>query len=189
MARWQPDARGRLEQAALELYLESGFDQTTVAEIATRAGLTERTFYRYFSDKREVLFSGAAMLQELLVASVSDAPAGLAPIDVVAHALDAAGQLLGTRPAWSRQRQEVIMANPELQERELIKMAALAGAIAEGLRARGVGEPTASLTAESGIAVFKVAFGQWVSGASATDLTDAMRDAFDVLREVTAGRG
>ena len=74
MGRWEPNARGRLEQAAMELYLERGFDQTTVAEIAERAGLTERTFFRHFADKREVLFAGAGALQELLVSAVAGAP-------------------------------------------------------------------------------------------------------------------
>ena len=91
MGRWEPNARGRLEQAALELYGERGFEQTTVAEIAKRAGLTERTFFRHFADKREVLFWGAGALQELLVSTVADAPDSAAPIDAVAAALEAAG--------------------------------------------------------------------------------------------------
>ncbi len=87
MSRWEPNARGRLEQAALELYVERGFEQTTVAEIAERAGLTERTFFRHFADKREVLFAGAGTLRELLVSAVAGAPASAAPIEAVAAAL------------------------------------------------------------------------------------------------------
>src|ERR1035441_631438 len=87
MGRWEPNARGRLEQAALELYVERGFEQTTVAEIAQRAGLKERTFFRHFADKREVLFQGAASLQELLVNAVASTPESSAPIDAVAAAL------------------------------------------------------------------------------------------------------
>ena len=79
MGRWEPDARGRLEQAALALYLERGFENTTVAEIAERAGLTERTFFRYFADKREVLFSGSAIMKGLLVQTAVDAPSSTAP--------------------------------------------------------------------------------------------------------------
>ena len=138
MGRWEPDARGRLEQAALELYGERGFDHTTVAEIAERAGLTERTFFRHFADKREVLFGGAGALQELLVSAVADAPDAAAPIDAVAAALEAAGALLQERRELARQRQAVIAANPELQERELIKLASLAAALADALRRRGV---------------------------------------------------
>ena len=105
MGRWEPDSRGRLEQAALGLYGERGFDNTTVADIAARAGLTERTFFRYFADKREVLFSGAGALQELLVAAVATAPDAAAPIDAVAAALDAAGALFEERRHFARQRQ------------------------------------------------------------------------------------
>src|SRR5215471_3367257 len=91
MGRWEPNARGRLEQAALELYVERGFAQTTVAEIAERAGLTERTFFRHFADKREVLFAGADNLQEFLVSAVAGAPDSVPPIEAVAAALEAAG--------------------------------------------------------------------------------------------------
>ena len=138
MGRWEPDARGRLEQAALALYGERGFDQTTVAEIARRAGLTERTFFRYFADKREVLFWGAGTLQEFLVDAVASAPDSAAPIDAVAAALEAAGGLLAERREGARQRQAVIAANAELQERELIKLASLASALAGALRQRSV---------------------------------------------------
>ena len=136
MPRWEPDSRGRLEQAALELYGERGFEQTTVAEIAKRAGLTERTFFRNFADKREVLFGGAGVLQELLVGAVADTPASTAPIDAVAAGLDAAAALLQERREYARRRHAVITANPGLQERELIKLASLASALADTLRAR-----------------------------------------------------
>src|SRR5438105_15155446 len=130
MARWEPDARGRLERAAMELFLERGYVHTTVAEIAARAGLTERTFFRYFADKREVLFWGAGALRELLVSAVASAPDSASPIDAVAAALEAAGALLQERREFARQRQSVIAANTELQERELIKLASLSAALA-----------------------------------------------------------
>jgi AcrR family transcriptional regulator len=187
MARWEPDSRGRLEQAALALYGERGFENTTVAEIAERAGLTERTFFRYFADKREVLFGGAAILQELLVGAVAGAPSSAAPIEAVAAALAAAGALLQERGEFARQRQTVIAASAELRERELIKLAALAAALAEALRARGVDEPAASLTAEAGIAVFRVAFEQWVEDPTQRDLPQLMRASLDELRALTAG--
>ena len=128
MGRWEPNARGRLEQAALELYVERGYEQTTVAEIAERAGLTERTFFRHFADKREVLFAGAGALQELLVTAVVGAPDAVAPLEAVAAALEAAGALLQERREYSRRRQSVIDANPALQERELIKLGTRLGA-------------------------------------------------------------
>src|SRR5215475_1505185 len=114
MGRWEPNARSRLEQAALTLYVGRGFEQTTVAEIAREAGLTERTFFRYFTDKREVLFSGSAALQELLVTGVAGSPDAAAPIEAVAGALEAAGALLQQRREHARRRQSVIAANPEL---------------------------------------------------------------------------
>ena len=140
MSRWEPNARGRLEQAALELYCERGFEQTTVAEIAERAGLTERTFFRHFADKREVLFAGGVTLQELLVSAVAGAPESVPPIEAVAAALAAAGALLQERREYARQRQAVIAANASLQERELIKLAALAAALPT--RCAGVVSPT-----------------------------------------------
>jgi AcrR family transcriptional regulator len=188
MGRWEPNARGRLEQAAMELYLERGFEQTTVAEIAKRAGLTERTFFRHFTDKREVLFWGSATLQEHLVSAVASAPDSAAPIDAIAAAVEVAGVLLQERREAARQRQAIIAANTELQERELIKLASLASALAGALRQRGVGEPAASLTAEAGIAVFKIAFGLWVGGDSEQDLPRLIQESLDELKAVTAGK-
>jgi len=188
MGRWEPNARGRLEQAALELYVERGYEQTTVAEIAERAGLTERTFFRHFADKREVLFAGAGTLQDLLVTAVAGAPDAVAPLEAVAAALEAAGALLQERREYSRRRQSVIDANPALQERELIKLAALASALAGALRRRGVTGPAASLTAEAGIAVFKIAFERWIGGTSQPGLPQLIRESLDELKAVTAGR-
>jgi AcrR family transcriptional regulator len=188
MGRWEPNARGRLEQAALQLYGERGFEQTTVAEIAQRAGLTERTFFRHFADKREVLFAGARSLEELLVTSVAGAPDSAAPIDAVAAGLETAGALLQERREFARQRQSVIAANTELQERELIKLASIASAIADTLRRRGVTEPAASLAAEAGIAAFRIAFERWVNATTKQDLPQLIRESLDELKTVTAGR-
>ncbi len=187
MSRWEPDARGRLEEAALALYGERGFEQATVAQIARRAGLTERTFFRYFADKREVLFWGAGALQEFMVSTVASTPDSAAPIAAIGAALEAAGALLQERRDMARQRQAVITANAELQERELIKLAALAAALAEALRRRGVAEPAASLAAEAGIAVFRIAFERWISQAGQPDLPQLIRDSLEELRAVTAG--
>jgi AcrR family transcriptional regulator len=188
MGRWEPNARGRLERAAMELYIERGFDQTTVAEIAARAGLTERTFFRHFADKREVLFAGAGQLQDFLVSTLASAPDSAAPIDAVAAALEAAGALLQERRDYAGQRQAVIAANVELQERELIKLASLASAMTDTLRQRGVRDPAASLAAEAGIAVFRIAFELWVSENSQADLPQLIRESFDELKAVTAGK-
>ena len=186
MSRWEPNACGRLQQAALELYRERGFDQTTVAEIAARAGLTERTFFRHFADKREVLFWGQSALRELFVRAVAEAPDTAAPIDAVAAALDAVCGLFEGRHQQARRRQAVIAANAGLQERELIKLATLASTTTDALRRRGVPEPAASLTAQAGIAVFKVAFERWIDDAEDRDLSQLMRESLDELKAVTA---
>jgi AcrR family transcriptional regulator len=185
MVRWEPDARGRLAEAAMALYGERGFDDTTVADIAERAGLTERTFFRHFPDKREVLFDGAGTLEERLVTTVAEAPESLAPLEAVGAGLHAIGDLLQQRREFARRRQAIIAASAELRERELIKMASLSAALADTLRRRGVPEPDASLTAEAGIAVFKVAFERWVEEANEQDLPDLMGDSLDHLRAVT----
>ena len=170
----------------MELYVERGFEQTTVAEIAKRAGLTERTFFRHFADKREVLFGGAATLQDLLVSTVTNAPPTLSPIDAALSGLEAVGALLQERRAFARQRQTIIAANAELQERELIKLASLAAALTATLRQRGVGDPAASLTAEVAIAVFKITFERWIGEADQRDLPQLIRTSLDELKDVTA---
>jgi AcrR family transcriptional regulator len=187
MSRWEPNARERLAQAALDLYAERGFEQTTVAEIAKRAGLTERTFFRHFADKREVLFSGGTELQNRMVSGVRGSPPDAAPMDAVAAGLAAGGEVLEERRAFAHKRAGVIAASAELQERELIKLASLATALADALRGRGVAEPTASLTAQAGIAVFHVAFARWVDEANELTLPEVIRESLDALRAVTAG--
>jgi AcrR family transcriptional regulator len=190
MGRWQPDARGRLTRAAIELYAERGFEQVTVAEIAARAGLTERTFFRHFADKREILFDGQDAFRDLFVEAIAAAPEPASPFAAVATGLEAAGNAFDGRRDHARRRQAVIAAHPGLQERELIKLASLAAALAEALRRRGVAEPSASLTAEAGVAVFKVAFAHWVGDHPPGDpptLTTLVREALADLRAVTAG--
>jgi AcrR family transcriptional regulator len=188
VGRWEPNARGRLEQAALELFGERGFEQTTVEDIAKRAGLTKRTFFRHFSDKREVLFGGQEELKGLFVDTLAGAPASAAPIDAMAMSLDAAGAALQHRRQFARRRQRVVAANAELQERELVKLASIAAALADTLRKRGVDEPSASLTAEAAMAVFRVAFERWVAPADQRDLPELIRESLEALGAVAAGR-
>jgi AcrR family transcriptional regulator len=187
MGRWEPNSRGRLAQAALELYGERGFEQTTVAEIAKRAGLTERTFFRHFADKREVLFAGSASLEALFVSTVSGAPESAAPIDAVAKALEVVAGAFQEHRAFARQRQKAITANAELRERELIKLASLSAALADALRLRGVAEPAASLTAEAGVAVFRIAFERWVDEKNERDLGQLIQESLDELKAVMGG--
>ena len=188
MARWEPDARGRLEKAAMELFQERGYESTTVEEIAARAGLTERTFFRYFADKREVLFSGSKELEKSIVLRIESAPREASPLDAVAAAFEAAGAELQDRRElhFVRARHALVTRHADIQERELIKLASLAMAVTRALRARGVSEPAASLAAEAGIAVFKVGFERWVSERKPRDLAANIRAAVDVLRAVAA---
>jgi len=187
MGRWEPNARGRLAKAALELYSERGYEQTTVAEIAKRTGLTERTFFRHYADKREVLFDGSNALQELFVNAVAGAPQSAPPIDAMAAGLAAVSEVFVDRRAHARQRQAVIVANAELQERELIKLASLSAALADALRRRGIAEPAASLTAEAGVAVFKIGFERWIEAAEERTMAQLMQESMDELKAVTAG--
>jgi AcrR family transcriptional regulator len=187
VGRWKPDAQGRLARAALELYGERGFEQTTVAEIAERAGVTERTFFRHFADKREILFAGADALQERVVGAVVEADESALPLDAVSAGLEAAAAVLQEGREYSQRRQLVIAANRGLQERELIKLASLSAALADALRARGVEAPAAALTAEAGIAVFKVAFERWVEESNQLELPRLIQETFDELKAATRG--
>ena len=181
MGRWEPNARGRLQAAALELYGERGFEQTTVAEIAERAGLTERTFFRHFADKREVLFDAADRLKELLIATVAEVPPDATPQKAVASGLDAVAAMLEERREFAERRQLVIAANSELQERELIKYASLATALADVLRRRGVLEPEPRLIAEVAMAVLRAAFERWIEDPTSAPLQVVIRQALDQL--------
>ncbi|MFB7668875.1 TetR family transcriptional regulator [Kitasatospora sp. NPDC056138] len=185
MSRWKPDARGRLEKAALELYNLKGFDATTVGEIAGRAGLTERTFYRHFADKREVLFPSANPLPAILANATATAPALLPPLEVVTHALIEATPVYEEREHLVRERQTVIAANPELQERELAKLAALAATLTQALRERGLDPTTAPLVAEIGIAAFKVAYERWVNDPNRHTLAQHIRETLDAAGHLT----
>jgi AcrR family transcriptional regulator len=189
VGRWEPNARGRLEEAALELFAERGYDQTTVAAIAERAGLTERTFFRHFADKREVLFAGGRVLEELLVNAVAEAPAETSAYDVVAGALGQVAAILNERRELAPRRQAVIDAHPELQERELGKLSSWAVALGGALQERGDEPRLAGLVAQTGVAVFRAGFETWVADTDGQDLTAIVRDSFADLRAaVAAGR-
>ncbi len=186
MTRWEPGARERLQAAALELFATRGFEQTTTAEIARSVGLTERTFFRHFSDKREVLFYGQLELVRVFLDGIAGAPTGLTPLEVVAAAVQSAAAFFpDERRPYSRTRQTVIDQNPALQERELHKMGTLAQTIGDALRARGVTEPAATLAAESGITVFGVAFGQWIADGEQRSFADISADVFRELVTMT----
>lgn len=186
MSRWTPNARGRLEQAAYDLFLDRGYDDTTVADIAERAGLTMRTFYRHYVDKREVLFGGSSAFKDELSNALRKLPSPVTAFEAVRTAVEAMSRLMHGRRALSRERQQIIDAHADLQERGLIKRAVLTSALAEGLQERGVSEPVARLSAELGMAVFYVAFDRWLGKTGDLELVDVVRDGFDQLLIVTS---
>ena len=188
MGRWESDAAGRFRAAALDLFAEVGYQQTTVADIAVRAGLTPRTFFRYFADKREVLFDGSDRLQHAMADGLNAAPADATAMELVAAALEAFTDFFAdAKRPFSRQRYAVIGANAELQERELIKLATLSAALAGGLRSRGIAEPDAILAAEAGIAVFRVAFSRWVEASEQRSFQEIVVESLTRLRALAAG--
>jgi AcrR family transcriptional regulator len=196
MGRWEDNAVGRLQEAAMELYREPGYDNVTVAEIAARAGLTRRTFFRYFSDKREVLFFGTEKLEAFVAEGVLAAAPGTSSLAAVATALAAVARRSDEDSAFAdfaRRRHALIRAYPELRERELGKLASLASAAAAALRRRGVADPTASLAAEAGVAAFKVGFEWWVDDPRRRKmghhLREAMRGFGTLVLEQVATRG
>lgn len=186
MGRWEPDARTRLTQAGIELFEARGYDQTTVADIAAAAGLTERTFFRHFADKREVLFDGSAALEAQMVAAVAQAPADASPPDAVRAALAAAADFFDGRRPYARRRQAVVSADPVLVERELLKLARLADALRGALRDRGVAEPDATLAAEVGVLVFRVGFTRWLE--EDRDLPEVFDETYAQVQAASARR-
>ncbi|MGV9297018.1 TetR family transcriptional regulator [Amycolatopsis sp. NPDC003676] len=190
MGRWEPNARQRLERAALDLFTERGYDQTTVAEIAERAGLTKRTFFRYFADKREVLFGGQEELTRLFSEGIAGTPAGATPFEAVGGALDAVATVFtGERLALARQRQPVVAANNDLLERELLKRTRLVAGMHDALAARGVGEPTVTVAAELGCLAFGTAFHRWIEEGNRREFGALAAEALDELRAATAALG
>jgi AcrR family transcriptional regulator len=165
----------------MALFEGRGYHDTTVADIAQAAGLTKRTFFRHFADKREVLFAGAEVLQAELVAAVDAAPADAGPFEAAAIGLDGLAPFFQERRDFSVRRQSVIDSSPELRERELIKRERLADAVAQALRHRGTEEPAASLAAQTAIAVFHVAFTRWVSSDHRETFLEQLREARETL--------
>jgi AcrR family transcriptional regulator len=189
MARWEPDTRVRLVQAALDLFTEQGYDATTVSQIAARAGgLSKMTFFRHFPDKREVLFAaGQEIHSRILADAAAAAPAGATPLQAVTAALDAlAATFSDDRRAFSARLLAVIAETSELRERAASKHLGLAAALTQALEKRGVPELTASLAAELGMRAFDRAFAQWANPASRQPLPGLTRHALDELRAATA---
>ena len=187
MSRWQPNARGRLERAAIELFVEQGFAETTVPEITARAGLTTRTFFRHFADKREVLFAVEEELPALVARLMADAPASLGPMTVIAWGLEtvAATRFEG-QLEYLRTRDAIIQSDEGLRERELRKLSVLSEAIRLGFLNRGVDELTSTLAAQTAVTVFDVAMGRWLDQDGERPLSELVRETLGALRSVTA---
>lgn len=188
MAKKEDDVRSRLHGAALELFRERGYDRTTAAEIAARAGVTERTFFRHFPDKREVLFDGEATVRAALLASIAGAPAGLGPLDTLFRAFRSFQPALEDSWSYSKPRHEVISATPALHERELAKVAALADALAAALKARGVADLRAVLAARTGMAAFVHVTLSWLDDPT-VGLGERLDLAFHELKALLAEGG
>jgi AcrR family transcriptional regulator len=190
MPRWEPDARERLLAAALHLFSEQGYDDTTVAEIADRAGLTKSTFFRYFPDKRDVLAAGQETLSRLFVEGISQAPADATPLTAVAAGLERAG---GAMRPFNREiaphLHTAIAASSELQERAALKQVGLAAAMAGALRARGVSDSAASLAAELGVLAFRDAYAAWAESDNQQEFGELARAALDRLRMTASELG
>ena len=180
MPRSGEQARQRLQKAALELFSEHGYDQTTASEIAARAGVTERTFFRHFPDKREVLFDGQITLSTALTGAIADAPETLQPLEILYRAFRSVEQALEDNRPISVPRQQVIAITPALQEREMAKEAALIEDMALALRRRGVDGRLAALAAQIGIATFHHAVVSWFADPSRR-LGAHLDHAFDAL--------
>jgi AcrR family transcriptional regulator len=190
MARWQPDARERLVAAALELFNERGYDQTTVAQIAERAGLTKSTFFRHFPDKRDVLAAGQDAIAQLLREGIAAAPADATPLAVVCSGLkSAAAAFTSFNRDLAPRLKAAIAASAELQERNALKQIGLALAMAEALQSRGVPEPTALLAAELGALAFKKAYARWAEPGESRDLGAMACEALRELQAAAAGLG
>jgi AcrR family transcriptional regulator len=185
MPRWEPGARERLVVAAVDLFTEQGYDATTVAQIAERAGVTRSTFFRHFSDKREILVAGQETLSRLLAEGIAEAPASAGPLEAVAAGLERASREMGpmNRELGPRLR-AAVAASTELQERDALKSVGLAAAMTAALVARGVPDTTAHLAAELGVLAFKRGYAQWTEADrdDPTGLAQHARAALEDLR-------
>ncbi|MFG2848836.1 TetR/AcrR family transcriptional regulator [Kitasatospora sp. NPDC048296] len=187
MPRWKPDARQRLVVAALGLFAEQGYDQTTVAQIAERAELTRSTFFRHFADKREILTAGQGALSRLLAEGIDTAPADATPLAAVAAGLErASGEMTSFNRSLGPLLHAAIEANEELRSREATKSAGMAAAMVDALKRRGIAEPTALAAAELGVLAFRLGYTRWADPARDDhpgELATLARAAFDELRQ------
>ncbi|WP_433555102.1 TetR/AcrR family transcriptional regulator [Pseudonocardia xinjiangensis] len=192
MGRWEPGARERLVMAAVDLFTEQGYDATTVAQIAERAGVTKSTFFRHFPDKRELLVAGQETLSRLLAEGIAEAPADAGPLEAVAAGLERASTAMGPMSREIAPRlKAAVAASAELQERDALKSVSLAAAMTAALLARGVPEPTAALASELGVLAFKRGYAEWSDGDRAPEdgFATYLLKALDELRAASSSLG
>ncbi|MFF3976268.1 TetR/AcrR family transcriptional regulator [Streptomyces sp. NPDC001828] len=192
MGRWKPGARERLVMAAVDLFTEQGYDATTVAQIAERAGVTKSTFFRHFPDKRELLVAGQETLSRLLTEGIAEAPGGATPLEAVAAGLERASSAMGpVNRELAPRLKAAVAASAELQERDALKTVSLAAAMTAALVERGLPDPTAALASELGVLAFKRGFAQWSEGDrdGEDELAGYVMAALDELRAVSASLG
>jgi len=190
MARWEPGARERLVVAAVDLFIEQGYDETTVAQIAERAGVTKSTFFRHFPDKRELLVAGQETLSRLLAEGIAEAPDGATPLEAVAVGLRrASAEMTSFNRDLGPRLKAAVAASQELQERDALKSVGLAGAMAEALVARGLPESTALVAAELGLLAFKRGYALWSEADDDSELATHTSRVLDELRAASAGLG
>ncbi|BBZ29577.1 TetR family transcriptional regulator [Mycolicibacterium madagascariense] len=192
MARWEPGATQRLVVAAVDLFTEQGYDATTVAQIAERAGVTKSTFFRHFADKRDVLVAGQETLSTLLAEGIAEAPADASPLEAVAAGLRRASGAMGpTNRELGPRLKAAVAASAELQERDALKSVGLAAAMTAALTARGVADPIAQLAAELGVLAFRRGFARWSEGdrEDGEGLAPHALSALADLRAATAALG
>jgi AcrR family transcriptional regulator len=192
MGRWEPGARERLVVAAVDLFTEQGYDATTVAQIAERAGVTKSTFFRHFPDKRELLVAGQETLSRLLTEGIAEAPAGASPLEAVAAGLERASTAMGPMSREIAPRMKAaVAASAELQERDALKSVSLAAAMTAALVARDVPDPTAALASELGVLAFKRGYAEWSESdrAPGDGFAAYLVKALDELRAASASLG
>jgi AcrR family transcriptional regulator len=185
MARKSSDAPGRLQQAAMALFIDRGYDEVTVAEIAERAGMTKRSFFNHFADKREVMFASTDALQASVLAALAGASADLGPLDAVVQAFTQAAATMEDYTVLARTRQAIIDSSPDLQERDLLKMAAMTTAIAEALAPRGVPRRDAILVAQAATTLFATAVDEWTRDPR-RGLVASIQEALNSLKAALA---
>ncbi|MFI9559076.1 TetR/AcrR family transcriptional regulator [Nonomuraea endophytica] len=183
MSRWEPDATGRMVAAALDLYETRGYESTTATDIAIRAGVTERTFFRHFSDKREVLFAGSSDLENLILQGIADA-GDVPALDMALNAYRTAAPIFETTRDFIVRRARVVLDNPNLRERELLKMHSLAVVIRNAMIDRGVPPTASAVAAECATSVFTIAFEKWIDGAESEGLILAIESVARELKSI-----